>query len=321
MSVGLALADSAARAPFKGLPAGTEFSYRGAAFEALSELLAVRTLGLAASEQGDAAAASLITSIQVRRSLHVPSLDWSNREVAAVLSLSKPSISALKQLQAMMESEEQFSQSIDELLLERAKYIDLVWAIYRGRSLPSESLRYGVPGNSFVDVVWRPWFLHRATGVLTTWADLVHSAKTTWPATGPVKNVLASAGHGNPTESGLDEIVSSAVAIRAYRRALNPERLILQRCSIVALAVERFSREHGAIPEDLSVLVPAYLDVVPVDPYSRRSLVFRTTSSDYEIYSVGPNHQDDRGEMTVLGGDWNEREVRGDVGLKVRIRP
>lgn len=61
---------------------------------------------------------------------------------------------------------------------------------------------------------------------------------------------------------------------------------ILQLCR-TALAVERFDRAHGAPPDTLEQLVPAFLDAVPTDYYTGAPLKYQRTDSGYALKSVG----------------------------------
>lgn len=67
----------------------------------------------------------------------------------------------------------------------------------------------------------------------------------------------------------------------------------------MAIAVERYQREHGEYPEAAELLVPKYLEIMPLDPCTdSATLTFRRTPQDetpYLIYSFGPNKTDNGG--------------------------
>ena len=69
------------------------------------------------------------------------------------------------------------------------------------------------------------------------------------------------------------------------------------RTSLVALAVERYRVANNAWPEDLASLVPAYVAVIPTDPFTAQPLHFRLTSDEAVVYSVGPDGMDHKGEL------------------------
>lgn len=63
--------------------------------------------------------------------------------------------------------------------------------------------------------------------------------------------------------------------------------------SLVAIAVERYRRDQGHLPEDLRRLVPDYLRAVPIDPFDGQSLRYIPGSDRYTLYSIGRNRRDD----------------------------
>ena len=68
------------------------------------------------------------------------------------------------------------------------------------------------------------------------------------------------------------------------------------RTALVALAIERFRLAHnGKLPDQLSSLVPAFLEKVPIDPYDGQPLRYKRTDKGYMVYSIGPDGVDDGG--------------------------
>jgi hypothetical protein len=62
------------------------------------------------------------------------------------------------------------------------------------------------------------------------------------------------------------------------------------------LALRLYREEHGRYPEKLEELVPAYLDSIPIDPFSDQPLVYRLHDEKYHLSSVWANHIDDQGQ-------------------------
>lgn len=62
-----------------------------------------------------------------------------------------------------------------------------------------------------------------------------------------------------------------------------------------ALAVERYRLATGALPTELSALVPEYLESVPVDPFGGEPLRYTKRGKGYVVYSVGLDARDDGG--------------------------
>jgi hypothetical protein len=54
---------------------------------------------------------------------------------------------------------------------------------------------------------------------------------------------------------------------------------------------------------------------LPMDPYSDKTLVYKKTDDDFTLYSIGPNFQDDSGEVAIVHGSpkkWGTDEA-GDI--------
>jgi hypothetical protein len=76
------------------------------------------------------------------------------------------------------------------------------------------------------------------------------------------------------------------------------ERLTaLSRAARTALAVERYRMDKGRFPDKLDQLVPGYLDVVPVDPFTDLALRYKIEPDAVIVYSVGDDKSDDGGKV------------------------
>jgi hypothetical protein len=69
------------------------------------------------------------------------------------------------------------------------------------------------------------------------------------------------------------------------------------RCTIVAMALERYRLSHGRWPDSLAALVPEYIPWVPTDPYDGAPLRFRRKTDRVVVYSVGVDGQDNDGNV------------------------
>jgi len=67
-----------------------------------------------------------------------------------------------------------------------------------------------------------------------------------------------------------------------------------------AIAIERYRRKHGQIPDKLGQLVPDFLPQVPIDPYDGKPLRYVVRDDEYLLYCVGRDRVDDGGE-----GPWD----------------
>lgn len=62
-----------------------------------------------------------------------------------------------------------------------------------------------------------------------------------------------------------------------------------------AIAVERYRRRHGKLPERLDELVPELLPRVPTDPFDGQPLRYVVGEEEYVVYSVGRDRVDNGG--------------------------
>jgi hypothetical protein len=84
------------------------------------------------------------------------------------------------------------------------------------------------------------------------------------------------------------------------------------RAAIAGLAAERYRLDHGQWPESLDALVPAYLDAIPIDPFTGESLkMTRTDRGWLVIYSVGEDETDDGGMVEYI----TDAKVPADWGF------
>ncbi len=89
-------------------------------------------------------------------------------------------------------------------------------------------------------------------------------------------------------------------------RATNAARMAQTAC-----ALERHRLAHGAYPETLAVLVPAYLPSIPKDVINGAPLHYsRNADGTFLLYSFGPDGDDDSGsritddKAAIPDGDW-----------------
>jgi hypothetical protein len=69
------------------------------------------------------------------------------------------------------------------------------------------------------------------------------------------------------------------------------------RCAIAAVAAERYRIENNCWPDSLAVLETKQLKKVPLDPYDGKPLRYRRLADGAIVYSVGPDHADDGGNI------------------------
>jgi hypothetical protein len=71
----------------------------------------------------------------------------------------------------------------------------------------------------------------------------------------------------------------------------------LLRSAGTALACERFRQANGEWPSALNQLVPKYLTVVPIDPYTGKPLTLHRLRDGLAVYGLGLGAADDHGNL------------------------
>jgi hypothetical protein len=71
----------------------------------------------------------------------------------------------------------------------------------------------------------------------------------------------------------------------------------------VALAIERHRLATGNVPVELAVLVPQYLEAVPIDPFDGKPIRCRRTEPGYVLYSIMEDGQDNGGRTREEAGE------------------
>lgn len=108
--------------------------------------------------------------------------------------------------------------------------------------------------------------------------------------------------------------ILSQLLLRDLGSSVEKAGVVAADCRVAraALAVERHRLAHaGAVPATLAELVPAFLEVVPTDPFDGQPLRFQKhPASGYVIYSLGRDRRDDGGRPEEKGS--------GDVAFRIR---
>lgn len=175
---------------------------------------------------------------------------------------------------------------------------DLAWTLANYDS--SRSAPLGALGRAL-------WFARDTAKTLELLTRLVRVAKS---RTGLLQEADAVQKEADSL-SGL--YVTTKMRVPSLHRAVElwERRTAMLRCTIAALAAERFRGKSGRWPSSLQELVPDYLDRVPVDPFSGQPLNYVLTDELLTIYSVGENAQDDGGRV-----EWTGRQLP-DIGFRL----
>jgi hypothetical protein len=85
------------------------------------------------------------------------------------------------------------------------------------------------------------------------------------------------------------------------------------RATIVALALERYRRDHGVWPAKLDELTPNYLQSIPLGEWDGKPLIYKRLKDGAVVYTLGPDLIDRGG--TLARHSWN---MDGhDIGVRL----
>jgi hypothetical protein len=62
------------------------------------------------------------------------------------------------------------------------------------------------------------------------------------------------------------------------------------------LAIQRYRLATGKLPDNLTELIPTYLDAVPKDPFDGKDLRYKKLETGFVVYSIGEDGNDDGGK-------------------------
>jgi hypothetical protein len=76
--------------------------------------------------------------------------------------------------------------------------------------------------------------------------------------------------------------------------------------ALVACALERYRLAHGQFPENLELLAPRFMTVVPRDVASGQPFRYRRTDDgQFVLYAISSDGVDDGGRPVKVEFDWN----------------
>jgi hypothetical protein len=130
------------------------------------------------------------------------------------------------------------------------------------------------------------WHLRRATLVLEQTAALPWHERTALAAA-----IIAD--DANAPELGREWWFATDKLLVNFQRYH-----AMLRCTLVALAAERYWLRHGAWPQTTAKLVPEFLPDLPLDPFDGQPLRYKRLPDGVVIYSVGADGIDDGGRIS-----------------------
>ena len=87
-------------------------------------------------------------------------------------------------------------------------------------------------------------------------------------------------------------------------------------CTALAVAIERYHRDYGKLPDSMDDLVGGYVESIGQDPYTGDSLLYHHDDDGYVVYSTGINRVDDGGSITP----GEDEESAADRGVRISFR-
>jgi len=230
-----------------------------------------------------------------------------------VLAQGEPDPLELAALQRAMEEEDAFPELITAMRGERGMLHDTMESLEAGDVSPSE---LAGPGGG---PDWNERFFGwSARDNLRDEHPLLLKMLTQ-----EIENAKLPPHEQKAAEQAIDAEITAlpptAVATRMLAPAIGKcclthrRKLALVRSLIVALAAERYRRDHGAWPATLDDLAKQYLDNVPLDPFDGKPLRYAKRPDGVTIYSVGPDEHDDGGRIVDHGGN----QPGTDLGIRL----
>ena len=277
-------------------------------------LLSTRTLKLILDGEGDAAADSVINMLKMTRifdhqpiivvhTIKIGVLNLACEDIYLLLRFSRPSGQSLARLQEVL------SETMPANVLERMFLTERVYQVEMARNLLHKNVvsqylqadasdlpeRLRLPGSFRVRVRIR----QKAIRYFRDMTRLLAAVRRPWP--GPLD---ATAGRRKSRRL----ISSGAAFIR-----LTAGTIVGVRCTVLTIAIERYRRSHGELPHSLDDVAGAYIDSIPLDPFTGGKLLYSRDEEGYVMYSVGPNRQDDGGFVRPGAAD---KEAPQDLGIR-----
>jgi hypothetical protein len=282
-------------------------------------LVSLRTLDLAIRGEDDAAANSVITLLKMTRVFdpYLVLLSHGAKTVAirlgcadTVLLLQRGRLSN-KSLQQLQEA---LSETVREDFLVRTFYAERVYQMELARNLLPQRVvktllqqeapvlpeRLTLPASRWAQLRLR----HYCASYLRDMAWLVSISRQPWPEPLDAAGLQSTGAGREPSKL----ITGAAAFIR-----LTAETFALLRCTVLAVAVERYRYAHSEVPAHIDDICPAFIQAVPVDPFTGRKLLYRGSGTEYVIYSAGFNRRDDSGDVTIQADDKKPQ----DIGLRI----
>jgi hypothetical protein len=289
----------------------------------LNALNALRADLLSMRGHGDEAAAALVASVRLLRTLprsyyRGPASTRLLGSVRILLRNTSPADASLTKLQQAFKSLPETDTLAHETLQVRAEFIELV-------THPSSTIGEAVSAR-----VMRPTRTRHTRQHLAKYDEALALTRLPWlqrldRATAMERRMMEEFRAARQPRFGGWFVSRWGPGFPGIALIPAAYDLAARRVATAALAVERYRRANGgAAPASLETLVPGYLRAVPQDPFSGKPLVYTRTSGEYRIYSIDNNRADDGGVFYGIGSRGQLAPRTGaprDFGIQVPLNP
>ncbi len=319
----LARFDKAAGMPLSGFDMDIEYGMeacqkRLAHIRAASLLMSLRVLELTSRDQDEAAAYSAMSMMRVLRVFKsYPTMTISISKAGLVglacddirLLLEHGDLSdgTLQKLQAVL------NDTIRGNSLERSFLAERIYQMALARDLLSKKMAVKYLQDDFIDMPERILIpessLERLKLQVNTilffrqMAKFISAAGDPWPV--PLDSL-----------EKLSEKPSKLIKAGTVFAGLAADISAILESTVTVVAIERYRKAKGEVPDSLNELVPDYIGAVGIDPYTGKQLRYVHDDTGYTVYGIGENRIDDGGKTKSLA-----KGVKPlDLGVNIRFR-
>jgi ABC-type transport system involved in multi-copper enzyme maturation permease subunit len=225
-----------------------------------------------------------------------------SKSIERSLAQGEPSDDSMRKLQSLMEDEEKLPLLLIALRGERAVFDRLMESIEKGKT--NFKKLGGFWGGAEEMLLLSGSVKGQRAVMLDIMTENVEAAKL------PVEQQEAEFKRIDLSISGRPQLIRMLVpaGMRVEQSYWRSQAQL--RAAIVALAVERYRREHGRWPSSLAELVPDKLPHIYIDPYDGQPLRYRRNKEGVVIYSVGQDKIDDGGKLDRI-------KPGADIGIQL----
>jgi hypothetical protein len=266
-------------------------------------LLSLRTLRLSLGGHGNAAAESVISLLKFGRIFDREPMIvlYSQKDIltkiacnniALLLQYSKPSKEVLVRLDEALAELVPDDMVERTIIGERVRQIEIVRNIFT-----KEAARQYLSSNSPVlperiGLSRRPWVrIHvrwAAGNSFCEMADAIEVARLPWP-----KQFDAIEAKFGDEKGRMGKPMVGIVRLVGKDTALADS-------SRLAIAISRYHLSTGELPKTLQELVGEYIESIPMDPFTGKTLLYQQDGQSYIVYSTGVDRTDDGGKVELL---------------------